>query len=411
MGTLVTAPSGFFFQAYKPYVYEYRITVVEGSAIPALQTYLEIDSQDIDTHYHKPKRSVLLPGSPSDIEYYFEVDISGRLQDNISNTLNALGTLDGQGPGGVEEATARFFVYFRDWIDDGTGKLELDVPGNTVITSDRFVMPASISDKHNQDLDRFFWTGDPEALEPFFTNKPEGVPICLDANEFVAVSTLRSTQFLLEVFDASGQVLFSDYFSPVNIGNASVQVLGVGPKNLANGATTFINSPWDPALTPTACYYEIKGVDALLAQATFSRRFYLSKSCCASYEIHFLNEYGFYDTVHANRLFTDRYEVESETFDKFLPGLYTTTDRGLSRLQAEARDGFEFTLGGLREEDVLWLKELLRSPDVYINVDGEYCPIVIEDGSFVLIEGSSENPLNTLTISAVFSRVDISQRT
>ena len=140
-------------------------------------------------------------------------------------------------------------------------------------------------------------------------------------------------------------------------------------------------------------YLEVNTVDGVLATTpTFSR------SCCCGQDvarIFFVNYLGGIDAVNF-RIMGEELEVKSEQpWRKSLPYPMQKWDGGLQRFGVESNEVKSLETTCYFEEDQEWLKELMATPNAWIQWFGtqsqpdDYLPIIIEDGRFVTrkIEG------------------------
>lgn len=134
-------------------------------------------------------------------------------------------------------------------------------------------------------------------------------------------------------------------------------------------------------------YLQIQDQNSLDILATTNR---FNRSCCCNedtFRLFFVNYLGGIDAINF-RLMTEETEVTSTSWKKPQQYPLAKWDGGTQRYNVNSNEtwvGYNTCFG---EEDQQWLKELIATPNAWIQwtgtqgQDDDYIPIVIKDGKF-----------------------------
>lgn len=139
-------------------------------------------------------------------------------------------------------------------------------------------------------------------------------------------------------------------------------------------------------------YIEINGLGGVIATSPVYKR-----SCCCNEDtirLFFVNYLGGIDAVNFKRTL-EELEAKSESWKKSLPYPMQKWDGGAQRFNVQSNEVVTAETACFQEEDQDWLKELVSTPNAWIQWIGtqsqsdDYLPVVIADGKFVTrkIEG------------------------
>jgi len=115
------------------------------------------------------------------------------------------------------------------------------------------------------------------------------------------------------------------------------------------------------------------------------------RACCENEDtcrLFFVNYLGAIDGVNGKRIKEDL-EVKSSKWKKPLAYPLNKWDGGLQRSNVISNESQIIEIGGYDEEDQEWLKELLATPNAWLQWTGtqgqfdNYIPVIISDGKFV----------------------------
>lgn len=97
---------------------------------------------------------------------------------------------------------------------------------------------------------------------------------------------------------------------------------------------------------------------------------------CHGYRLHFLNRFGFFDSVTLKSDVSNSLKTKSSGFEK-VKTAYNYHSK--STLQKTGVKQFEGYATNLTAENAAWLEDLLMSPIVYLEQDGAMLPVIVED--------------------------------
>lgn len=133
-------------------------------------------------------------------------------------------------------------------------------------------------------------------------------------------------------------------------------------------------------------YLEINGPDGVMATTPTYK-----KSCCCNEDtirLFFVNYLGGIDAVNFKRI-GEELETKSDSWKKSLPYPMQKWDGGGQRFNVQSNEVVSLQNHCYQEEDQDWLKELISTPNAWIQWIGtqgqpdDYLPVVILDGKFV----------------------------
>jgi hypothetical protein len=135
-------------------------------------------------------------------------------------------------------------------------------------------------------------------------------------------------------------------------------------------------------------YLQIQDQDSLEVLSTTNR---FKRSCCCNedvFRLFFVNYLGGIDAINF-RLMTEETEMVSSSWKKPLQYPLAKWDGGTQRYNVTSNETWVGLNTCFQEEDEEWLKELLGSPNAWIQwigtqgQDDDYIPVVIKDGKFL----------------------------
>jgi len=107
-----------------------------------------------------------------------------------------------------------------------------------------------------------------------------------------------------------------------------------------------------------------------------SRTFYLDNDCCADYQIHFLNEFGADDYVYGYNQIVSAGTTEQQ-FEKVMTTFPRPNMRGITTLQKRGTKTIDLFVRVEMPEQLIWLKELIDSPNIFLLERGSNVPIAV----------------------------------
>ena len=309
-------------------------------------------------------------------------------------------------------------VTFEEWLPNADG-----IPtftGNDVSSTGNYIIPAVINEDDPKTLTD--WEPDFTADAQWLTDKPSELNVvCRDDHDQVAF-------WDAEYIPSSGQMgvtyrAFNKLGLAIAVGSIifpvlpnAISVFAAGPQNLVDiPAVDWSILPAHLPDSPDVAYYEVN----ISNNISTTYRYYLSNSCCIAHRLFFLNRFGVFDSFN---IVTDinTYITSSTSFERADAISYNPLNRGVNRIQSRGFDNFQSSTIRVRKEHVSWLKQLLNSPQVFIQTknyeqavasgvpDLYYKPVVIQDGTFTLIDKTEG--IVEFTFNIVASNPQVGQR-
>jgi hypothetical protein len=207
----------------------------------------------------------------------------------------------------------------------------------------------------------------------FMTNRPSTINASLNDNIFMGV---YDNNFACEIitYNANNNVINSDSLS---IMNDKFAQLNIGVPGINEGlGSSFIDA--------SVKYYDIKSV----SPSTLLTRVYLEcNGRYDSYNLHFLNDWGMFDTAKFNLVSKLSMDIERKGFEKrdykfgsSSVDYYANNKYVESKINYQNKKDYTYklTMNAPTDEEYVWLAELVASPQIYFEYDGNYYPVTIK---------------------------------
>jgi hypothetical protein len=198
---------------------------------------------------------------------------------------------------------------------------------------------------------------------------------------------------------------YNQFNALIGTGSFGFQPLQNGVSIVAFGPSSVQNANWETTngnVNVNDClYYDVSIVGDTWTSEI--KRFQIDFAC-NGYRLHFLNKMGGYDFVFLNTDTKESMSVKSELFERLGVGISTHRQSRLGSAGQKSHDGIAKNLS---DADVIWLEELLLSPSVFWENDGQIVPIIVEDVTNVLKETAEQNQLK---VSFYLSKKRYSQK-
>ena len=197
---------------------------------------------------------------------------------------------------------------------------------------------------------------------------------------------------------------YNDVYGSVTDGQRLIHV-AAGPQNFADQGNT-LNASWD-SYRIQLMGQESPGVEdggAIYAEKWFTKQ---EGECGYSgTRFAFLNELGGIDYHTFQYADTKQDNITRETYDKSFVDYSTTTNgvtydksrRGSKVYSISYEETRTAESDYLTQAQADWLRELVESPDVFIQEGGEFLPVVITNSQFVYKTNPRSQKLYTLSI-------------
>ena len=158
-----------------------------------------------------------------------------------------------------------------------------------------------------------------------------------------------------------------------------------GANNINQIPSSQITLGGQPIINSTDYAYTIQFFNSSNTAVTEQHRFTINSTCTkyTTYRIWFLNKLGGYDafTFYRKNMFTS--DVKRENFKSNLGVMgassftYTKQQRAITQYSTKIKDLVSCESDFVSEAQMVWLEELITSPDVYVEKDGVLVPINI----------------------------------
>ena len=354
---------------------------------------------------------------PGGTDYYFKIDIQKYVQDLLApfTDLPSNFTLDILGDDIVNDD---YFDTFRievdyDILNLTTGLVEPSIIA-TDVSNDFVIYTASLEPTESMDLSLYYGTlGFQDTV--FLTKSARTLNVCDTDFAFLTViqpdNTSPLSGFRVELYDANGALL--DFgLSTTSAPSFSAQwSINSGFTSLSNmtyvdGSPNFAN--------PLIAYYTVSFGVALFispnwAYARQTEVFtYNLVSCCPNkfIRLHWMNLLGGVDSY----TFTDNTDLAittaSERSQKSLGWeLGTATpndvsDIGNFKVKSTAKKSYRLSSKILTNSEATWLNELLTSPKVYAEINGQFISVIVQDTDQSINRTKGKIPYNIIATIA-----------
>jgi hypothetical protein len=228
-----------------------------------------------------------------------------------------------------------------------------------------------------------------QKLNNWLTNRPLNVRAKLTDKFFIPMFTDALKWYNLKTYDNS---------------NALISTFNVGLPNtikkytqLDFGADAINNRVLAGTINSNVKYYTIQMLNAAsLASATIlSDMLIINVDCNPNYtpiNLYFINAFGMFDTARFNLASRLTMDVERKTFEQ---RNYTFNNSSVDYYDAnnvyneskinygsKSNHSYKLTMDFPSDAEYIWLAELIVSPQIYAEIDGNYYPISIKSNNY-----------------------------
>lgn len=243
-----------------------------------------------------------------------------------------------------------------------------------------------------------------QASSQWLTSAPNNKKVYIDSNYS------SGNEFLYCLNDTSGNVYFMDVdtYDSNGVAVGSYRVENLYQNSPSNGKMISFPSGYNmnnisashiqvasgtlPIIGSTVASYTIYASDySGTTTINVPKTFTVDRSCSKYqlYEIYFLNKLGGYDTFVFNFKSIHRADIKRSNYKSVMGRLtsayvYTNSvnQRGVTQYDTTVEDIITLKSDYIDEDTMLWLEELVTSPDVYMLKNGEEVPIIITNAQF-----------------------------
>lgn len=250
-------------------------------------------------------------------------------------------------------------------------------------------------------------------LKKFLTNSPRTLNIGRDENAFVYMMTDDEdavTSLQVIAYNSAGIPLGSDYIANPYYSAVGDEMFLRAPAGTRNLTIPYLGS----SITNTASYYIVSTVNGFTQETSETIRFNITDACTPyeTYRLHFLNRRGGYDSFTFNRLSRNNIDVTRNKYKKNVGSFnsstetfsYSKDERGTKDYSIFHKEKFLLNSDWIDEDTSTWLEELVTSPDVFVEVDGDAVAINITDTSYEKKKTANDKLIN-ITLNVEYSHL------
>tara|TARA_R100001440_G_scaffold23689_1_gene38573 strand:+ start:3059 stop:4288 length:1230 start_codon:yes stop_codon:yes gene_type:complete len=217
----------------------------------------------------------------------------------------------------------------------------------------------------------------------FLNDTPDIKTIELNQSEYLGAlyySGNPSESFKIEylTYDSTDALLNTDYIDITDwdssfggVWNQSYITIPVGTSNLIAAGISLTN----------VAYYTVRIINNT-GDVSELKRFNIVDACTQDVRIHWQNKYGKRDSYTLKGNKQEELEHEAITFMKATGITYTSEARGVSVMQNTVNSSFTAYSTTIGRDEYHWLSDMLINKRAFIEINNNYFPIIIEDGTF-----------------------------
>ena len=214
------------------------------------------------------------------------------------------------------------------------------------------------------------------------------VPVYVPPFAVVGTKELR-----FEYLDSAGTIISASDTGDITGANYEIYQYSFGSGSTATRNDAFQNGDWE----------QIKVYDSGSATAltTFNR----VRPCSdGQVTFSFINKLGYYDYFSVGNPVRRVTDVGRNTFEKpnvdysSATSIYDVTRRGEKQYNTQYTDRYEVTTDYLDKATGDWLTELMDSPEVYVQENGNFIPVIITNNTYTWNMNQARQKLFQFTI-------------
>lgn len=204
----------------------------------------------------------------------------------------------------------------------------------------------------------------------FMTNRPLTINASLGDNIFIGQYTL--TDIVIAAYNESNQSTYNNETSETWSG---FNQLNIG----SNAINDYCNSN---VITSATKYYTVDVGNGQVVRVNLQ-----CNPKYQSFNLHFLNDWGMFDTAKFDLVSKLTMDVERKGFEKrdYKFGsnsvIYYSDNKYIeSKINYQNKKDYSYklTMNAPTDEEYVWLAELVASPQIYFELDGYYYPVTIK---------------------------------
>jgi len=387
--TLISSPPYTFLPAYRPIKYLVMVTAVKLTQLP-LNAVVQIFRDGSVTPFAiaRFKSSYNEQSTdPSEQDYYFEIDIQKFCQETLAPFAQRPSTFLPKGYGGAIsfndiQGTYNIRIEY-EYIDLVTGLLRDDL-WSIDLPPDVLVIPATL--QHTEVMNLVAYNGTPGLGDGLFlTHSARNLELTRSDDAFL--TAYGSAGFVVITYDSAGVITStSEYLMDISytrhIGTINTSVESLQTYTPLTGV---------PDYGPSLASYKIAFMQPFPTELITEYFTYTLIKDCGSRKklrLHYMNYLGGTDSYTFDGAKDFFIKTESSVTEKALGWVigsldpHLISDVGKSKFRSKARQFYKLKSKILTITEAEWLKQLLSSPKVYADINGEFVPVIVEDGEF-----------------------------
>ena len=185
----------------------------------------------------------------------------------------------------------------------------------------------------------------------------------------------------------------------------------VGPEDLEN---TPVLTGTKPIFDASSSYYTIQMLDDNLDPSLELRTYTLKEYCINPMRLHFLNRLGGMDSFtfglkHKKAVNVERMEINRQGW------LYSTAitnlqkEKGFINANINSNETIQLNCNWLKDADVVWLEELITSPEIFLEMNDRLHSVLITNYSNYEIKTQNQDGVFNLSLDLKFAYSSSSQ--
>ena len=234
----------------------------------------------------------------------------------------------------------------------------------------------------------------------WLTNRPNYAKLTLTEKLMIGVKTTGILDLLVETYGYNNSLIDSE---DIGVGVNGIQQLDISPSAINNEFSGLIDS--------NVAYYTITDLSNNL------NKFKVYVDCLPIYtpiNLHFINACGVFDTARfklASKLTMDLerklFEKQDYRFGSSSVGYYNSKNvyyESKINYGSKAMWSYNLTMDYPTDAEYQWLSELITSPLIYMELDGNYYPVTIKDTNY------EYSTYNTNKLKVLNVNIDVNQK-
>lgn len=386
MATIISQPSAAVLTVCEPIEYIFQEVLTGITTNPsAIEVVLELDGNLLDTLYLDAFQTT----RSGDTYCVFKMNASEMLKKYITQQKDLYFALKGTQYSAYN--LQQYRLKITAYLPDSNGILVRDT--SSIYTNLKKITNVYLLESENiSDLSSFLTTN---VNRNFLTSSKRINITKTDYRALAFIKSVSTSDLLVKFYSGSYQIGRGTISDIDNISGAS-RLLLINASYTSISALTFTTTIGDTNIAH-ADRYQI----SLTNSETID--FYIVAEC-PKYRLHFLNRYGFFDSVTVNSDTTEQLKTKSSNFERSKVNNQTHTE---TNLQKSGQKIFSGHIQNINDQSAAWLTELHNSPLVFMERGNLFLPVLIEDETVTIKETTEAN---SIPIKFILSTKRQSQR-